>query len=80
MKRLVFVGVFLSLVLFLSAFALAVDESPSPELSDPSPSPSPAADNLEELLLHVGRIEGYLIFFVVVVLALFCYKFMRMFF
>ena len=34
----------------------------------------------EEILVHSGNVEGYLLFGVVVVLCLFVYKFFRMFF
>lgn len=35
---------------------------------------------LDELLLVLGNIQGYLVFFVVVVLLYFSYKFFRIFF
>jgi len=39
-----------------------------------------ALTRLEELLLVLGNIQGYLLFFVVVVLLYFAYKFFRIFF
>lgn len=58
----------------------------SPEVS-PSPSPVPSADIpvsetdlLQQQLIVLGNIQAYLIFFVVVVLCFFTYKFFRMFF
>jgi len=39
-----------------------------------------ALARMEELLLVLGNIQGYLLFFVVVILLFFVYKFFRMFF
>jgi len=39
-----------------------------------------ALTRMEELLLVLGNIQGYLLFFVVVILLFFVYKFFRMFF
>ena len=61
--------------------------SESPEVS-PSPSPVPSADVpitsetdlMQQQLVVLGNIQAYLIFFVVVLLCFFSYKFFRMFF
>ena len=39
-----------------------------------------ALARMEELLLVLGNIQGYLLFFVVVILLFFVYKFFRIFF
>lgn len=39
-----------------------------------------ALTRMEELLLVLGNIQGYLLFFVVVILLFFVYKFFRIFF
>lgn len=39
-----------------------------------------ALTRMEELLLVLGNIQGYLLFFVVVVVLFFVYKFFRIFF
>ena len=39
-----------------------------------------ALTHMEELLLVLGNIQGYLLFFVVVILLFFVYKFFRIFF
>ena len=39
-----------------------------------------ALTRMEELLLVLGNIQGYLLFFVVVILLYFVYKFFRIFF
>lgn len=61
---------------------LAEDPTPSPEpTEEPLPTPEPTPSEYEVETLNVlANIQGYLIFFVVVILLYFAYKFLRMFF
>ena len=91
MKHIIFMC--LSLVLSLSLFVAPVladagtEVTTSPVVSEtvsPSPVPSSVAtsetDLLQQQLIVLGNIQGYLIFALVVLLCFFVYKFFRMFF
>ena len=59
---------------------LDIDVTPTPE---PTPEATPDPEEMtyeDELLTTLGNIQGMLIFFVVVLLCFFSYKFFRMFF
>ena len=48
-------------------------------VTTPTPEPIPSAYDVE-LITHLGNIEAFMIFFTVVLLCFFVYKFLRIFF
>ena len=96
MKHFVFLclSLVLSFSLFVApvlAYDAGTEVTTSPAVTesvDVSPSPVPSVDVsttsetdlLEQQLIVLGNIQGYLIFSLVVLLCFFVYKFFRMFF
>lgn len=80
-KRIISIILVVAMCCSLSAMAFASDSEPAVDQSDVAGEPVYLTGDYDaEQTELLGRIYGILVFFVVVILCYFSYKFLRMFF